>query len=265
MPHPNSLIGVCSKGRKNSCTQKGNYALDMMRMGKTNWNGPRLTSELEEHIVGKYRRLWYNVTEVPPLPNPVFLYATEQFGDLNESRQAAFRKDVQVFLGLDTEMPPIPHRKPGKIWNDTVQAEKDAKKIRICDDEYATVRKELVRMAQENSLWIRETFLSIPTIHSSRKHLEEILQGWMTDPCTETTSQAIPADSRAVDQPVDVVQQQATTTAISVVSNYTRPPIRELINTTSNAIIADVSWLVDFAIVGFGKCGTVRELQQRQQ
>lgn len=38
--------------------------------------------------------------------------------------------------------------------------------------------------------------------------------------------------------------------------NYTRPPIETILNLETSEIIGDPRFLLDFAIVGFGKCGT---------
>lgn len=190
MPHPRDLIGRCAAGMKGTCTEKTNFAFDLMRMGKTNEeNGPRPTTELEEKLVGRFKAMWYNVTEVQPIPNRVFFYDIAQLADRDEERQFKFRKEVSNFLGLETIVPPLIHVKPGKnITDKELQAKKDRKKINICDNEYANVRAELMTIARLNSLWIRQVFLDLPgIITSSREFLEQILLGWMDDPC-ETSS-----------------------------------------------------------------------------
>jgi len=180
LPHPNKLIGGCFAGSKNTCTSKGNFAFDLMRMGKKNYNGPQPMTDLEKEIVGRAKQ---NASEIPPMPNDVFFFDIAQLGDTNETRMEIFRKDVKEFLGLEADLPPLVHNKPGKKWNATIQAQKDALKINICDDEYMPVRTELMTMARRNSRWIREEFLDLPTVHSSRQHVEEILLEWLEDPC----------------------------------------------------------------------------------
>lgn len=211
---------------KNTCTHKSNFGMDLMKLGKINANGPRATTELEEKILGRYRKTWYNASEVPFVPNEgmspmclvngetmlntlstVFLFEMTQLADADEARSTGFRADIQRFLGLKGEVPPMDHQKPGrKIENETAQAEKDARKIDICRDEYRPVREDLMRIARLNSEWIRESFVKLPGIHIStpdyfnalmevrslwHPHLIVTLshhaQRWMHDPCENGT------------------------------------------------------------------------------
>jgi len=151
MPHPNKLIGRCMKGMRNTCTEKGNFASNLLRLGKHLEGGPRLSTPTEEAIVGRYKREWYNVSEVPIVPNPVFLFELNQLGDSDESRIEILQKDVQQFLGLEEELPPPVHHKPGIQWNETIQKIKNAKKIDICNQDYKPVRRDLMRIARLNA------------------------------------------------------------------------------------------------------------------
>jgi hypothetical protein len=187
MRHPNDLVGVCTRGMKNTCTEKGNFALHLLRLGKQNQNSsstPPSPSERAERVLRLYRKKWYNASAVPVIPNPVFLFDVEQLGDANETRSRRLRDDVQQFLGLEGEMPPLVRTKPGKVWGPAVQAKKDRYRIDICEDEYAPVRANLIKMSCLNADWIRNEFLSYPGVHcSSRDFLEQILDTWMLDPC----------------------------------------------------------------------------------
>jgi len=206
--HPNKHIGPCMSGMKNTCTEKGNFAFDLMRLGKQNaLEGPNPPmTELETKLLSRYRRgkqvywkLQYNASDIPPLPNDVFFFDIEQLGDRDPVRSDQFREDVRQYLGLETPLPPITHYKPGRTYNATVQAIKDEQKMNICDKEYEPLREELMRLGRLNSIWIREVFLNLPGVYTgSRRHLEEILEGWMHDPCvnkTRTTTNATAADS----------------------------------------------------------------------
>jgi len=248
MPHPNTLIGACTKGKKNTCTERGNYAIDLMRMGKTNANGPQQTTDIQEQIFGRHRKRWFNVTEIVPIPNDVFFFDMAQLDDTDERRSRAFRHDVQKFLGLELELPEIPHFTPGKKYdNETVQAAKDAKKIDICDDEFIPLRAELMRFGRLNSQWIRETFVKLPGVYvSSPDYLNELIGSWMRDPCENQTQ---PSNLTAL-----VKAGEGSKTESRRLS--TRPSLSELIDTPNGKIIGDPQFLLDFAIIGFGKCGT---------
>lgn len=168
-----------------------------MRLGKTNLiNGayvPQSSTSLQEEILGHYRRMWYNVSEALPLPNEIFFYDMHQLSDGDPKRQHQFRRDVQDLLQLSSILPPIVHYTPGKKYdNATVQDLKDAKKIRICDDEFQPVRDELMRIGRLNSKWIREVFLKLPGVRvSSPDYLDELLHGWNHDPCNSTDPKAV--------------------------------------------------------------------------
>ena len=169
MPHPNDLIGRCRAKTYHTCTELGNYARVLMRLGKQNQgddgaslkttpshdNDESATSMQKlEHTILTYRggmRGWFNISAVTPLPNPVFVYEVHQLSDTNWS--SGFRRDLQHYLGLSEPMPALQHYRPGRDWNNSdLQAQKNSLKIRICDDEFLTVRTELLRLARHNSI-----------------------------------------------------------------------------------------------------------------
>ena len=51
------------------------------------------------------------------VPNPIFLLETTQMADINETRASEFRQKLQHYLGLHSELSPIPHIRPGKFKN----------------------------------------------------------------------------------------------------------------------------------------------------
>ena len=212
MPDPNKLLGRCMKGMLHTCTEKGNFAYHLLRLGKhfgqykkgtkdtTNVDVSledidvvrRPPTELERNIVAKFKRASYNTTAVPYVPNPVFLFDLAQLADNDMSRREAFRRDVQQFLQLEMALPELIHYKPGRTWHYTIQQEKDAHKINICDDEYAVpLRKELMRLSRQTAEWIRTEFLGRPGVHvSSMEYFRDtIMQDWMVDPCTNVSVQ----------------------------------------------------------------------------
>ena len=188
MPHPNKLIGRCMKGMRHTCTEKGNYAYNLLYLGKHLEAGPRLSTPTEEAIVGKYKRNWFNVSNVPILPNPIFLFELNQLGDSNATRIQTLQKDVQKFMGLQQELPPPIHHTPGVQWKEHIQKLKDQKKIDICNEEYKPVRRELMRMARLNAEWVRDVFSKSPSVYvSSPDYFHSLLEAWMVDPCGNDT------------------------------------------------------------------------------
>jgi len=177
MPSAETLIGRCTSDKKGLCTHKARFHMGLAKLGKTD-----VMSE-EERRVEPHFQIKFNET-LPYTPNKVFLFTTDQLADMNETRTAQFRKDVQKYLGFEKEMPPIPHVKPGKTWDAETQAEKDSRKIDICNPQYKELRAELLHIARIGSEWIRTFFLkSQDVVVSSRDYFEESMESWMHDPC----------------------------------------------------------------------------------
>lgn len=213
MKHPNKLIGRCTAGMFLTCTEKGNFAYHLLKLGKQNiaqaknniYLSPARRRELEEEIVGFIGPAWYNVSAVKPIPNPVFLFETRQLAEATVYNTSAgiqlyshlnnhsdvdygskFRQDVKEFLGLTRQLHPLPHMSPGQNIIDAEQQKtRDMMKIRdICSDEYTLIRQELLRLARLNSEWIRKVFVHLPTVSvSNPEHFEYLLLEWMDDPC----------------------------------------------------------------------------------
>lgn len=191
MPHPNRMIGRCHRSMHQVCTDSSLFHVHLAKLGKT-----QLTKdELDDPSLRRHRDMIVkNGTRPDRMPNPIFLYDITQLrqphrgSHTQQQRSLQFRQDVKAFLGLQHELPPIPHSLPDPVWDDPqVQAYRDSQKIRICDDQYVRVRRRLLQQSQEASLWIRKYFLDAPGVYvSSRDYLEELLEKWMYDPCNQT-------------------------------------------------------------------------------
>jgi hypothetical protein len=174
---PNNLVGACEDPGQFNCvgTHKGLFHVHLALLGKTNQ-----TKQLEEQYKGLGGK-------ISPTSNPVFLFDVDQLNDANVTRNAIFQRDLQNLLGLKQGLgQPPPRHRPGKVLRPKLQAKREKLKIRICDDKYAPLRKELMRIAREASEFIRNSgFLDHPDVRvSSREYLEHILETrWMKDPC----------------------------------------------------------------------------------
>ena len=198
-PPPEQFIGtpLCSsavRGSRRTCTSKGDFAYELMRLGKQNYPHPRLPSQLEQSIVQRYdNHRSMNFTAIAYMENPVFLFETEQLGDDERSEQ--FRTDMSHFLGLPAPLlGAIPHTQPGsaKQYSPEEEARRNQRKIDICQAPHAELREALMRLSRDTSQWIRESgFLDVPTVVvSQREHFEERLLLWMEDPCSVTKADA---------------------------------------------------------------------------
>ena len=198
-PKPNDLIGLCVKGRKNSCTHKGEFGLHIRNLGKTMATHNSFNQQTGRYELTPLERLLYksshetrpytNVQQV--VPNPVFMFEINQLSDTNTSRTNQFRKDMTDFMELETPLPEMPYKKPGRSWkhNQELQSRKDSLKIDICDLEHLPVRKEMMRIARGASIWLREYFLDERVLENAGVHvsspdfLKKLLEKWMEDPC----------------------------------------------------------------------------------
>ena len=197
---PNDLIGACMAWNDTNCvgTAKGLFHVHLAALGKI----LPLSSDLQQ----RYPQFLKNV---PYMPNPIFLYDSEQLTDTNRTRTRQFRDDLLRLLRLlpngksgarlsheqelqneqllDSLLPDIiPRTKPDfSHFSRREQRKKDRFKVKICQDRYKPIRHELVKNAQEASLWIRTSgFLSSPDVTvSSPDYFNSLLENWMDDPC----------------------------------------------------------------------------------
>jgi hypothetical protein len=120
----------------------------------------------------------------------VFIYELGQLSDTNETRAREFRNDLGKFLGLQGEMPPIPHVNTlGRFdFIDVWREEGRQRKINLCDKEHEFVRSILQDKTERTSKWMRGYFLeSKEVVVSSPEYLKYLLEGWMKDPCLGQT------------------------------------------------------------------------------
>jgi len=217
IPHPNALVGPCRDNVDEFtalvCTDMGNFAYYLMQLGKQLKQGRQQGEELRAGVSSRTfftpleREIVDNMhfenggngdgrkttagriapEDVVHAPNRLFLYDAAQLEDDDPLRKERFRDDVGRFLGLQRRLPPVPHVKPGMKWDDPrLQAEKDAKKIDICLDEYVPLRRELMKLSRSTSQWIRQVLLSSDdVVTSSTEYLRSNIleQSWMVDPC----------------------------------------------------------------------------------
>jgi Sulfotransferase domain len=176
---PNDLIGNLKEHSRSEVspwilqTATGEFHRYLAAMKKT----PLIDPEEITLLSPFWNRDW-NISRHTRMPNPVFFCEISQLGDKNETRKAIFRKDLQNFLGLTTDFPPIPHIRPGNnVFNED-------KRINICDEQFSPVRSELMNVARHASLWLRKYFMRREDVYySSGEFLDELLQKWMVDPC----------------------------------------------------------------------------------
>lgn len=250
------------------CTRRGHFALHLLQLGKHHYNGVREFTDLENEISDLYQKDRVEPENITYLPNDIFLFELNQLGDKNTDRKDQLRHDIQTYLGLKLPLPEVIHFTPGREWNETFQAAKDRHKIRICDDEFIPVRRRLVEQGRLASEWIRSTFLDLPGVYySSREYLEVLLETWMEDPCgpasMEASEERLEYIMMATNPRYNETKLKKEAREKQRVKFYAEkqlpmghlPPYETVVDEYLN-ITGDVSSVLDFSIIGFGKCGT---------
>lgn len=183
MIDPIRLVGACGKIGHSVCTNRAAFHVRLATMGKTEQTKAELDliPQSGQRVLNKLNMKGHKMTA------RVFLYEVEQLNDKNETRAWNFRKDLQRFLYLRNELPPMVWFKPGRKHLDAETVKKrTAKKINICDSEHESLREILMVHARNASTWIRNHFLSANGVHvSSRDHVETLLRDWKNDPCAD--------------------------------------------------------------------------------
>lgn len=180
MPDPNTLHH-CHRGSQGVCTMRSEYHLSLVRLGKTNY--------AQEHDAFSHPDEWRNLIQDNPIirsPNPVFLYDTQQLADTDPQRSAQFRRDLQLFLGLSKPLSTVVHYSPGKLLNETLQEERNSKKMDICLDDFTELRRSLLDKANRSTYYIRKYFIHASDVMvSSPDYFLQILDSYEKDPCEE--------------------------------------------------------------------------------
>jgi hypothetical protein len=188
---------------------RAEYHTTLMNLGKTNLTSKeeldlfpptakkQIQKRMEERKLAAQGNSVPNQDQVAPyvrVPNPLFLYDTTQLesnvtddsgGDSPPRLLAQFGRDMSNFLGLSSPLPPPPRHSPGKLLrNATLQAQRNAKKIRICDDKYREQRLQLLEIGSRVAKWILDYLLPSEDVFASNPHyFRELLEGYSQDPC----------------------------------------------------------------------------------
>lgn len=166
------LAKRCIPGSLGICGWRASFVDFLYKLGKT------------DGTIKERKLLELNLNRVQV--GDVFIYELGQLSDTNETRARQFRQDLASFLGLEGEMPPIPHVNTlGRFdYIDAWKEEAHARKIDICDDEHIYARRILQDKTERTSKWVREYLLGSNEVFvSSREYFTSILEGWMDDPC----------------------------------------------------------------------------------
>lgn len=171
LPLPNNLIGNCPPGAHNVCTEEIRYHDHLSLLGMTGRSDPGELQLLSP--VSPMNR------DSPKLKNPIFLYEIGQLHDADPIRTAQYREDLKNYLGLRTPIDELTESKESHSEHPNKN-----KEIDICSPDLENVHDELMKIARDASIWIREYFLNLPNVFvSSPDHFNKLLLDWLVDPC----------------------------------------------------------------------------------
>jgi hypothetical protein len=170
LPEPNEMIGPCSKAMAGVCTDDVRYMDHLSIFGKTKLVDPEELKLLSHESTHR---------QVQKLENPIFLYEISQMEETNPTYSMQFQEDLKSYLGLRMPLVPLKSSRKKRKNNPYKQLE-----INICDPQYKDVHNELMSIARNASIWIRDYFEPLPEVHvSCPEHFHELLLEWMIDPC----------------------------------------------------------------------------------
>ena len=121
-----------------------------------------------------------NDLQIIPSKSSIFLMDLDQLRpDYNASEELS--QDLTEYLGLVRQLPRFHDGEHIHVYQDR---KRKRNFINICDSHHREVRKTLLNIGREASLWIHNYFLlSTDVIVSSRERFIEIIKNWEHDPC----------------------------------------------------------------------------------
>jgi hypothetical protein len=223
------------------------YHRHLAMLGKTNSSNDPKQIELLTAVRGRsfpYRSL---------TRNRVFLYDVSQPFDIDPDHSALFWRDLELFIGLKTPLGP-PTSRPYKNPHSTID---------ICDCLYAALRSDILEVGKAASDWIATYFMDHPDVTiSSKERFREMLATWNTDPCfaagkTEHVQGAEPSQYRPWDSGCSIPTTGKTfETSPTTWESLGQPSLDKLVNGSNVRQGANISFLLQFGIVGFAKTAT---------
>jgi len=118
-------------------------------------------------------------------PLKVFIYTIEQLEDTNTTRRSHFERDLQHFLGLTSPFDDFSSQAKSNVNKVTYP-----EYIDICQPEFDSLRKSLVKEGKKSSEWIVNRFvMAEDVVVSDVEYFREKLRAWGEDPCSVVREQ----------------------------------------------------------------------------
>ena len=171
IPSPHKLTNIHNAWHGVS-TPGAQFDKYLQQLGKTSLNRTELSNLLDTLSTSDVR--------INHNPLKVFLYTIEQLEDTNTARRTQFEMDLQHFLGLKHPLDDFSSQAKSNVNKVTYP-----EYIDICQPEFDSLRKSLVREGKKSSEWIVNRFVvAEDVVVSNREHFGEMLRAWGEDPCS---------------------------------------------------------------------------------
>jgi hypothetical protein len=119
----------------------------------------------------------------------IFLYTVDQLKESSEELSRPFRRDLQIFLGLEKPLEPVGHVN----LNLDVGNKGHPETVDICEDKYRGFRKKLLARGKLMASWISDEFLQSPVVSvGNEKQFLKSIAAWSVDPCALRQASAEP-------------------------------------------------------------------------
>lgn len=225
---PESLVGICmgiEKVKVPFCTQYFYFHHFLARLGLTNVFHEDYS---EEEVKLLDRQV--DTFQLSKWKGRLFLLLNEQLLDDNNDRRHQVEKAFKDFLKIHSH-----------YLNISIPTQDDGI-LDICHISHIKFRHELSHVGSRLVQWLKQYFLqSDRVIVANRGHFLQLLEGWISDPCSRTMHQ---------------IKQNFTPTLFQEVENTSIPSNATLVHSHNDTLERKDSNLVDFSIAGFAKCAT---------
>ena len=170
IPSPHKLTNVHNSWHGVS-TASAQFDKYLQQLGKTSLNHDEISTLLHTLSTSDLR--------INHNPLKVFIYTIEQLEDTNTTRRTHFEEDLQHFLGLETPFDDFSSQAKSNVNKVTYP-----EYIDICESEFDSLRKSLVKEGKKSSEWIVSKFAaSEDVVVSNMEHFREKVRLWGVDPC----------------------------------------------------------------------------------
>jgi len=194
-----NLIGMCKKHQK-VCTHRARFHSALGRLGKTSLDSVDelnlLFGQQQSRVVEEDRSMSTAVSNEEGsssirrrlqnkqheeqhngIPNQILLYELNQIHNPNTSQH--FTQAIKDYLDISEERLPVI----------STYHQHKPRTIDICNEEHEQVRKVLLQIGIESSMWIQKYFLKSPTVNVvDSDSFSELLDAWQVDSCLNKTT-----------------------------------------------------------------------------